>query len=140
MIEIPTSKGSVTIWSSVKELPVGNFRDLNKYALIKMGKGNTIQDLTGRFHNLNTFIAANKSEEALQELANLWEGMNDSLNQVDSSGLMFACLVHKVNETVISDYSEDGLLKTFDLCSDAGLTVEKMDKHLKEVKKKLIQN
>jgi len=140
MEEIKLDKGTVTIYKSIKELPIRLSKEFQKHLLQDIGIGNTLQDIDDHLEKL--FLHAQKSDfkSVLEEAKNMRFNMFSMLSEIDFKSSAFCCLVHSINGERILDYSPEGLARIAEKLSGMGLTGELVEKHLDEVKKNLIQN
>lgn len=128
------AKENIHFYSSAKELPIYQYHLLNKYALMQMGKGTTIEDLVQRFAKLDRFLGAEKIMEARQELANIYQGMFSALQGDEYRSLMLACLVAKIDNVRWEDFSEEGLKEL--VARMDGLSMGEAEATLDQIKKK----
>jgi hypothetical protein len=130
----------IIFYSSVKELPIELSKKMQNYLLQQIGVGSTVQDIDDHLERLTTFLSADKKEEAIEEVKNLRFAYFSAINGLRYDTLAFACLLYSINGKKIEDYSTEGLQALIIDLSSKGLTNEKVEAVLDEVKKNLIRN
>jgi hypothetical protein len=88
--------------------------------------------------NAVTLIRNKKSEEAIQEVTNLYMGYYYTIQGFNIEHFCFACLVYSINGSPVNDHSEDGLKRVIKELSDKGLTNQHIQSYLDQVKKNLM--
>jgi hypothetical protein len=141
MRKVDLPKGRfVSICESSKELPINRFNEFNKYLIQDAGIGSTTGDVEGHFNNLHRLLAGNKVEEAQREAYNLHYNFHLAINKISIRSLSFLILVDNIDGKSLTDYSEEGLLKTADELGRAGLTQAQVEEILSDVKKNSIRS
>jgi hypothetical protein len=138
--EIQINKTKVLFYSSIKELPIDLSKKMQNYLLQAVGIGSTIQDIDDHLSRASAFLTADKKEECIEELKNLRFGMFAALNEVRYDTMAFACMIHSVEGKRVDDYSFDGLSRLITYLSNKGLSNDKVEQILDEVKKNLKGN
>ena len=140
MIELKLDNGvSVVMYNSIKELPIDVSKKFHYYMLQVMGVGNTMEDVDDHLVRLISFVTNDKKDDALEELKNLRFGFFSMLSAWDFKSLAFACLIKSVNGNEINDRSDEGLDNLITDLSLKGLTNEKAETAMEEIKKNWIQ-
>ena len=130
----------IEIFDDIKELPITRYKDLQKYLVEDSGIGSNMAAVNKHFEMLDRFLKAGKLSEAQQERDNLQMNLFMMLEGISITSVSFCCLVHSINEKVITNVNEDGLKEMGDLLSAHGMTIGELSDLLDDVKKKLILN
>lgn len=133
-------KTTITLYSSIKELPIEISKKFNNYLLQDAGIGNTIESVDDHLARLMVFVSEGKKEELLEEVKNLRYNLFSMISEWDYESLSFGCLVKSVNGDPVADYSSEGIIALMARLSDEGLNNEKVQSVIDEVKKNLIPN
>jgi hypothetical protein len=128
----------ITLYSSVKELPITLSKKFQHFMLQDIGIGNTIESIDDHLERVFMFMHADKKEEAMEEAKNLRYNLFSMLAEWDFKALSFACLIKCVNGEPVEDRSPEGLNALLDRLSTEGLTVGMVDELLSDVKKNWI--
>lgn len=136
MIRIKISdKHGVDVYSSIKELPMEVKKKFDHFMLQDAGIGNTIEDVDTHLQKIYSFVAAQKTNDALEELNNLRFNMFSAVSEINHKSMAFACMV-----AGNQDFTPDGLNTLIADLSGKGLTSGMVNEVLDEVKKNLIQS
>lgn len=130
----------VTLFSSIKELPLSRYKAMQNYVLQDSGIGNTMQDIDRHLQNTVVLLGKEKLTESKTELTNLRYSFYSMVNGIDYKTKAFACLVKQINGLMCDDISTDGLNTTVEALETLGITVGEVDELWQDVKKKLIPN
>jgi hypothetical protein len=133
-------KTTITLYSSIKELPIELSKKFNNYLLQDAGIGNTIESVDDHLARLMVFLSEDKRPEALEEVKNLRYNLFSMMSQWNYECLSFGCLIKSVNGDPVTDYSSEGITVLMARLSDEGLNNEKVQAVIEEVKKNLIPN
>jgi hypothetical protein len=133
-------KTTITLYSSIKELPIELSKKFNNYLLQDAGIGNTIESVDDHLARLMVFLSENKTPDALEEVKNLRYNLFSMISQWDYESLSFGCLIKTVNGEPVTDYSSEGITVLMARLSEEGLNNEKVQSVIEEVKKNLIPN
>src|SRR4051812_40574094 len=95
--KIETRMNTISLYASIHELPIELFTLFNSYVIQAIGIGTTIGDINTRFSNLDSFLAAGKMPEAIQERTNMHMGIFYGLERINIDHICFACLVESIN-------------------------------------------
>lgn len=144
MIEIKLKKlfktTTIELYESIKEMPIERFNEFSKLAALDMGVGSTLEDFHNHFSKLHAYVVNNKRDEALIEMSNVYQGFFYAINKISIWSYSFCAFIKSVdgeeyNRTEINDHRI--LIKKL---SEKGLTVDKCQSTIDEVKKNLIQS
>ena len=131
---------TLTLYASIKELPIEVSKKFHSYILQDLGIGNTIEAVDNHLSKLMTFAGAGRKEETTEEAKNLRFNLFSMLSQWSYPCLSFACLIHSVNGIPHTDRTTEGLNALIQRLSDAGMTIGDIEEYTEEIKKKWIQN
>lgn len=140
MKEITLNNTQVTLYTSIKELPIEVSKKLQHYLLQVIGIGNSIEEADEHLARLMEFLKSDKKDDAIEEVKNLRYNLFTMLSEWDFRSLSFACLVKEVNGKPLKDYSPEGLNKIVVELSEAGFTQGMVQDTMDEIKKNLIRN
>lgn len=140
MKDLEFNHTKISLYTSIKELPIETSKKFQHYLLQDVGIGNTIHDVDEHLSRLMEFLKADKKDDAVEEAKNLRYNLFTMLSQWHFKSLSFACLVREYNGKGVEDYSPEGLNKLIDELSAAGLSESMVEDTIDEVKKNLIRN
>lgn len=126
---------TVEFYDSIEDLPIARFQKFNKLLLIDAGVGSTIMDLDNHLHRMSKYVEKGQFDNFNKEIANLRQNFFLIMSGVLPKHRSFAALVHKIDDKTITDFSDDGLERTFEILSD--LAEKDLSDTVSEVKKKL---
>lgn len=126
----------MTVYSSIKELPIRQSKEMSKYLLKDAGIGSTIEDIDTRIGTMMQMIALGKSDDALAEAKNFRLALFSAIEKLDHRTPSMLCLVKEVDGQPWTDFSEEGLQRLAAKIENqpVGKLIEVFD----EVKKNLI--
>lgn len=129
----------IELYDSCKEMPIERYNELQKLMLIDVGIGSTVEDFNLRFSKLQSYVEAEKKDESLNEMANLFRSFYLMINDTSMWSYSFLCFVKSIDG---KDYvfNEDTLKEDILMLSKKGLTVGHCETHISELKKKLMTN
>jgi hypothetical protein len=140
MIEVTIGKKRLTMYSSIKELPVWLSKRQQLYAMQAAGIGNSVADWDSKVGKVMQYLEAKRLDDAVTELKNVRLTVYSAIEGLDYKSLAFACMVQAEDGELLTDYSEAALLSKLDAWAEAGLTNGDVDDVLHELKKNLIPN
>lgn len=140
MRTVLTPQGSFQFSESIKELPIHRFSEFQKYLLQDSGIGSTIEDVYRHSERLDIFLAAGKTQEAINERANQHFNFFFMLNKITITHLTFAVFVDSIDGEPVTDHSEANLLSVCERLGRVGLQRGELESILEDIKKKLIPN
>jgi hypothetical protein len=139
MQEVKLSSDMVlTLYGSIKELPIGLSKKFGAYLLQDAGIGSSMEDVDDHLGRLMKYLSLNRTQDALEEAKNLRYNIFSMLVGTDYRSMSLLCLVAKVNGEPWDDYSPEGLNSLLDKIKQ--YPVGTLEKVLEEVKKNLIPN
>lgn len=138
MKNIQLAKGTAEFYDDIKCLPMEQFNAFQVQLLQDAGVGSTIFDYDAHQEKLNAFLMAGKLDEAKQEAENKRFNIWLLLNGENTKLYSICCLLNKIGDREITDFSDDGLKKHHDELIELGITLHEIEQILDEVKKKLI--
>jgi len=124
------------IYATAQELPLDRYTKLQKYSLLEVGIGNTIESVANHFQKLHQFVANDMKEDALLEAENLHYNFYSILQEVNYSSMAFCCFIHSINGTKVDDMSEENLKVILKDLTEYGLAQGIIDKENESIKKK----
>jgi len=128
---------NIEFFESIKEMPIQRYNDCQNYLMQMSGVGNTMQDIYSHYQKLQTLIANNKNEDALNEMTNLMINHYSILNKINFDSMAFACYIKSINGKLIGN-SESDLVEA--LKNVPKLKQIDIENILEDLKKNLIQN
>ena len=145
---------SLTLYSSVMELPADAYDDFQYWLLRDSGIGagagaieHHFADVTARVADVATGLAdgrvedaTKRTEEVADALALLHYSYNDTLDRLNPKHLAFGCLVAEFNGKPWVDRTEEGLRRLLHKLSEAGLTAGQVAEEVERAKKDLRRN
>lgn len=140
MKELEFNHTKISLYTSIKELPIETSKKFQHYLLQDVGIGNTIEEVDEHLSRLMEFLRSDKKDDAVEETKNLRFNLFSMLSEWHFKSLSFACLIRDVNGEPVKDYSPEGLNKLIEKLSEAGLSNSMVEDALEEVKKNLIRN
>lgn len=140
MQEMIIGDHTIKVFASAEELPIKRYSKFQKYSLLETGIGSNMESIGAHFGKLFEYLGYQMNAEALQESKNLYYNFHLMLEEVNIESMAFACLIHSMDGTEITDTSEDGLKVIVELLSEYGLTQKEVESHNSEVKKKSKRN
>jgi len=129
---------TVSFYDDIHEMPQ---RKLNAFQIAIVqdaGMGSKIEDIDVRLAKYDTFYAAGRVREALQERHNLRLGMFFMLEGIDTGSLCLAHLVHSINGERVQDVTETDILAIAKQLESGDITYNQIHELKEEIKKKLI--
>jgi hypothetical protein len=126
-------KGNTYVfYASIKEMPIKLHNSVGRYLLQDMGIGCDMQAIDDRFAQLDSYLSAGKTEEALQERENQRFAFYTMIQGVSFKSLAFGCHLYSVNGELVKDYSEEHLQE---LTDELSVSMEDVEAILNELKK-----
>ena len=134
-MRLEIGKYNLEFFESIDILPMDRFNAFNKYVMLDAELGSTIFDFDKIVTRVMEFVTKDMKEEAKNELLNLRLVYNNILSGNDTRGLAFACLIRKINNEKVEDFTESYLKEILTKLSKAGLDNTKIQNNNSEVKK-----
>lgn len=132
-METKTLNGKkVKYYDSIDELPIVNYQKFNKYVLFSANVGNDINSVVQHHANILKLIDIDKNKAKL-ELSNTIQSLLFIENNVNTDLLAFACLIHSIDDVVVTDFSDANLKAIIEsLNGEKFSLVKKILNHLKK--------
>jgi len=127
----------LTLYSSIKEMPIKLYNLTQRYILQDMGIGSDMPAIDEHFRSLDAFLASNKVDDALRERENMRFAFYTMLEQVNYKSLTFGCHIFSVDGIEITDRSEEAITE---LLNTLTISYEQAEEILAEVKKNFNMN
>lgn len=135
------SNGTLTLYTSIKQLPITRYNQLNNFYAQQLGMGSDMDSVSKHYSKLDTFLATKDIEKAMIERVNLHYNLFMVLEQTDINSRSFLCFVHSINGQVVGDLDDDDEAEAaLKMLYDTGCTVGDVEDIFDELKKKLIKS
>ncbi len=134
------SVNKIELYENSKEMPIDRWQEFQKLTMKHIGIGSTIEDFNSHFSILHECLANGKSEEAIQEMKNVFQGYFNAVNKVSLWSYLIAPFVKSING---NEYKVDDLNNCNDVILElinVGITEDHIKPVVDYVKKKLIEN
>lgn len=140
-ISLSTTLKAVDIefYDDIKLMPIEQLNAFQVNLLQDSGIGSTIQDYDRHEQKIDVFLASGKIEEALRERENKRYNYFLMLEKINTKVISIACLLHKIGDEVIEDFSDDALKKHHAKLLELGITQGEVEEVIDTIKKKLIE-
>lgn len=135
MVTIKIGKHTVEFYDTIEELPIVRFHKYQKLLLVDAGVGSDIAAFDQRLLKAREFIAANKPQQAQQELENLRQCVFMIQTGLAPKHRAFAALVTKLDGRDCNNIGDDALAAITDILKD--VTEQELTAQLDAVKKKI---
>ena len=135
MVMAKIGKHTVEFYDTIEELPIVRFHKYQKMLLIDAGVGSDIAAFDQRLLKAREFIAANKPDQARQELENLRQCVYMIQTGLAPKHRAFAVLVTKLDGKECTDIGDDSLSAITDALNDT--PEQELTAQLEAVKKKI---
>jgi len=129
----------IELYDSIRELPVYNFNEYNRYLMLDSGIGSGGEAIGKKIGKVMAYLNMKNIEDASKELQNLYHSMTFTISTTNPKMYSFCVLIKAINGKPFGDdLSKERLDKTIKELSRKGLTFDKLCGFLDSVKKKLI--
>jgi hypothetical protein len=135
MISLLLPDTKILLYDDAMDMPAALYKEFQKYLLQDAGIGSTMDDIITRYDAMFKHLAANKYTEAKTEAENLYYTSFAILEKLSYKHLSFGCLIHSVNDQVITDHSSNNLSDLIDGLSKKGLTQKMVEDAVLDSKK-----
>lgn len=135
MKTVRLGKHTVTLYTSIDELPMERFHKYNKMLLIDAGIGSDITSFDAHIEKVVRYIQNGDRENAAKEMENMRQNVYVIQTEQSPQNLSFAVLVGSIDGKACDDISDEGLERTRAMLSD--VTRKEMTTEQSEVKKKI---
>lgn len=136
MKEIKFNGNYLTLYDSIRELPIHRFSEYNRYLMLDAGIGSNVEDVTNKIGKIQRFRAVKDEESVNKELQNLYQSFIFTIENTTPKMYAFFALVKDINGKPFDDLSKEKLDETIVKIGKQGLTFEKLNGTLLHVKKK----
>lgn len=137
---IELSGNKIELYDDIKELSIKRYRTFQKYLMIDIGIGSSMDDVMKHFEKLHFFLSSKKVDFAIKEAENLHFAFHELLGEIDYKCYCFCCLIHTINGEKIDNFSEEYLDSIVEKLDEFGFTQQMIEDYLDQIKKKLITN
>ena len=131
---------NLVLYDGINEMPMGNFREFNRFVMLDAGLGSDIQDIDNKFAAVIKFIMQGKKEEGAKELINTRQAIALVLNGTNLKQMSFVPFIHTLNGERVTDLSEEGAREVLRRMEQAMVTQGWVIEMLGGLKKKLTPN
>ena len=135
MRTVRLGKHTVSLYTSIEELPMERFHKYNKMLLIDAGIGSDITAFDAHIEKVVRYIQNGDRENAAKEMENMRQNVYVIQTEQSPQNLSFAVLVDRIDGMPCDDISDEGLERTRALLSD--VTRKEQTTVQAEVKKKI---
>lgn len=135
MRTVRLGKHTVTLYTSIDELPMERFHRYNKMLLIDAGIGSDITAFDAHIEKVVRYIQNGDKENAAKELENMRQNVYVIQTEQSPQNMSFAVLVNSIDGKACDDISDEGLERTRAMLSD--VTRKEQTTVQAEVKKKI---
>lgn len=125
------------MYTSITEIPIGNFQDYNRFIAIEAGIGSTMEDVDNHLGRIYQYVKKNDRKNLLVELQNYRQNLAFVVSKTSPGMLAFGPLVAKVNGKEWEDRSEEGYNRLLSLLASKGFPYGLISKAVAVVKKNL---
>jgi hypothetical protein len=133
---IDVNNHTVTLYENVKELPIKRYVAFQKYVLLDSGVGGDIDSIGNHFSRLFQFLANRLIDEATEETKNLYYNLFMIMEEINPTSRAFACIVHKIDDEIITGFSEEDVKRTVEKLAEIEITQRHIEEYVDNVKKK----
>jgi hypothetical protein len=133
--------GEITLYTSIKQLPVPRWNLLNTFVAQDIGIGSDVNSYGKHLMKWDTLVAAEDYPSARVERVNLHYNMHFIINGIDIKSRAFLCMVHSIDGQELKDLDNDEACEdALQLLYNTGVTVGDVHDVLEDLKKNLIGN
>lgn len=125
----------IDIYDSIDDMPIARFQRFSRNLLVESGIGGTVADVDRHLMRTIEFLKGDDKASAIKELENLRQGVHLVEQGISPKGMAFASLVYAVNGEVVTDLTDDNLVKIIEKLGT--MTVGELSRFVEEVKKKI---
>jgi uncharacterized protein YgfB (UPF0149 family) len=134
---LEVNEHKIKVYQSADELPIKLYSRFQVYKMVESGVGSDMPSVMKHFHKLFEFSNNSLTEAVSGELKNLYYNFFMILQEVNLEAMSFAMLVHSIDDEVVSDRSEEALVKVIEKLSEIGVTQQTIKDITEEAKKKI---
>lgn len=127
-------------YNKADELPLKRYAKMQKYLLYKTGVGSDIESVGEHFQKLHGFINHQMMEDIEKEAENLHYNFFSILQEVSYIDLAFVNMIYSINGELLTDISEENLLRIIDWLSNNGMTHEMVSQQIQDTRSSIIKD
>ncbi len=140
MITLKAGYKELEFWSSIEELPMERYIQFQIMAFQDAGLGSTLLDYDKHEESIDTFLAAERYEDAIKQRENKRFSVYMMLEKMSTKSLTLACLCNRIGKDLKFDISTDGLTSTSKEINKTGIPFIEIKRFTNELKKNWNQN
>ena len=133
-------KHTVEFYDSIDSLPFDRFNSFNKFVMLDAELGSDVIAFDQKISKIFQFLGKEMTKEATGELYNLRNTYHNVMTENNVRGLAFACLIRKIDDEKIEDYSIENMKAILKKLSGWGLEIGQIKQSNDSIKKNLKRN
>ena len=133
-------KHTVEFYDSIDSLPFDRFNSFNKFVMLDAELGSDVIAFDQKISKIFQFLGKEMIKEATGELYNLRNTYHNIMTENNVRGLAFACLIRKIDDVKIEDYSIENMKSILKKLSGWGLEIGHVKESNDSIKKNLNRN
>jgi len=133
-------KHTVEFYDSIDSLPFDRFNSFNKFVMLDAELGSDVIAFDQKISKIFQFLGKEMTKEATGELYNLRNTYHNIMTENNVRGLAFACLIRKIDDEKIEDYSIENMKSILKKLSGWGLEIGHVKESNDSIKKNLNRN
>lgn len=133
-------KHTVEFYDSIDSLPFDRFNSFNKFVMLDAELGSDVIAFDQKISKMFQFLGKEMTKEATGELYNLRNTYHNIMTENNVRGLAFACLIRKIDDEKIEDYSIENMKSILKKLSSWGLEIGHVKESNDSIKKNLNRN
>jgi len=133
-------KHTVEFYDSIDSLPFDRFNSFNKFVMLDAELGSDVIAFDQKISKMFQFLGKEMTKEATGELYNLRNTYHNIMTENNVRGLAFACLIRKIDDEKIEDYSIENMKSILKKLSGWGLEIGHVKESNDSIKKNLNRN
>ena len=133
-------KHTVEFYDSIDSLPFDRFNSFNKFVMLDAELGSDVIAFDQKISKMFQFLGKEMTKEATGELYNLRNTYHNIMTENNVRGLAFACLIRKIDDKKIEDYSIENMKSILKKLSGWGLEIGHVKESNDSIKKNLNRN
>ncbi len=135
---INLSDGVAEFYDDIKLMPIEQFNAFQVHILQDAGIGSTIEDYDRHEQKIDLLLSSGKVNEAIKERENKRLNFFLMLEKINTKVISISCLLYKIGDKIVEDFSDDSLKKNHDELIRMGITQNDVEEIINTVKKKSI--
>lgn len=129
---------TVQLFDSIHEITKSREHEFNKWAMMDLGVGNTLESIDMHIKSIHMFATNNRMQDVVTEIMNMRLNYYYAIEKIDFSSLCFSVMVHKINNEIIHDVSSfDAAHSVCERLKKIGIKSSHVRESVNEIKKKL---